>query len=195
MINAVVLAAGQSKRMGKPKALLRFSNETFLGHIVSVLNRSLTNRVTVVLGAHRELIEKSAKLSGANVVINSNYEQGQLSSLAAAIDSTPKDTEAMLVCLVDMPFITELTVNHIIREFKATHRPIVLPVFNGRRGHPVLFAKSLFEELRSAPPEQGARYVVHANEEKVLEVQAPDDGIITSIDTPDDYRSRFGVEP
>ncbi len=107
MINAIVLAGGESKRMGKPKALLRFAGETFLEHIVSVLKNCPVDAVTIVLGADAETIKRQVDLSGVDVVINKRYKYGQLSSLIAGIDSMPQETEGILVCLVDMPFITE----------------------------------------------------------------------------------------
>jgi molybdenum cofactor cytidylyltransferase len=195
MINAIVLAAGQSKRMGKPKPLLRFGVSTFLEQIISVLEVSDVDRITVVLGAEAETIRRSVDLSGTDIVINTDYQKGQLSSLIVGLESTPAETEAILVCLVDNPFITRNVVNRIASKFKKTRSPIIMPVFNKKRGHPTLFSSSLFEEFRNAPPKEGARYVVHSNEESVLEIEVSESGILISIDTPEDYKSHFGVRP
>ncbi|MHC4106104.1 MAG: nucleotidyltransferase family protein [Planctomycetota bacterium] len=195
MINAIILAAGQSKRMGKLKPLLRFNDKTFLDQIISVLRLSDADRITVVLGAEAETIKKSIDWSGTNIVINKDYKKGQLSSLTAAIEETPQETDAILLCLADSPFITEEVVNRIISKFKETNNPIVVPVFNKKRGHPVLFSSSLFNELLNAPQEQGARYVLHSNQEKVLEVETSDSVILIGIDTPDDYKLHFGANP
>jgi len=195
MINAIILAAGESKRMGKPKPLLRFNDRTFLDQIISVLKLSDADRITVVLGPEAETIKKSVDLYGTNVVINKDYQKGQLSSLITAIKETPQETDAILVCLVDNPFITEEVVNKIISKFKEMNNPIIVPVFNKKRGHPVLFSSSLFDELLSAPQEQGARYVVYSNEDKVLEVETSEAGILIGIDTPDDYKFHFGAKP
>ncbi|MGB2806293.1 MAG: nucleotidyltransferase family protein, partial [Sedimentisphaerales bacterium] len=147
MINAIILAAGQSKRMGKPKPLLRFNDTTFLGQIISVLKLSDVDKITVVLGAEAETIRKSVDLSGTNIVINKDYQKGQLSSLIAGIKQTPQEVEAILLCLVDNPFITEEVVNKIVQTFKETNNPIIVPVFEKERGHPALFSKSLFNDL------------------------------------------------
>jgi molybdenum cofactor cytidylyltransferase len=195
MINAIILAAGESKRMGKLKPLLRFNDKTFLEQIISVLKLSDVDRITVVLGPEAETIKKSVDLTGVNIVINKNYKKGQLSSLIAAIEKTPKQTDAILVCLVDNPFITEDVVNKIIGKFKETNNPIIVPVFNKKRGHPVLFSRSLFNELTNAPEEQGARHVLYSNEEKILEVETSESGILIGIDTPDDYKCHFGASP
>jgi len=203
MINAVVLAAGESRRMGKPKPLLRFTGGTFLGQIIAVLKLSDVDRITVVLGAEAEAIRKTVDLSGTEVVINKNYQKGQLSSLIAAIETTPPKTQAILVCLADMPFITAEVVNEIVAKFKETSAAIIVPVFDGKRGHPTLFARAAFDELLNAPPEQGARFVLYslrpgsgqANEGRILELQTSQSGILVRIDTPNDYRLHFGVSP
>lgn len=195
MINAIVLAAGESKRMGKSKPLLRFNDKTFLDQIISALRDSDVDRITVVLGAKAEMIKNSIDLSEANIVINKDYQKGQLSSLIAAIEDTPQETDAILVCLVDNPFITKEVINKIIAKFRETNNPIIVPVFNGQRGHPTLFSRSLFSELVNAPEEQGARYVLHSNAEKVLELETSESTILTGIDTPEDYRFQFGTNP
>ena len=195
MINAIVLAAGESKRMGKSKPLLRFNDKTFLDQIISALKVSDVDRITVVLGAKAEMIKNSIDLSGTNIVINKDYQKGQLSSLITAIEDTPQETDAILVCLVDNPFITKEVINKIIAKFRETNNPIIVPVFNGKRGHPTLFSRSLFSELVNAPEEQGARYVLHSNAEKVLELETSESTILTGIDTPEDYRFQFGTNP
>ena len=106
MIDAVVLAGGESRRMGMPKPLLRHGSTTFLEQIVSVLGRSRVDRTTVVLGARAQMVRNSVDLSRASVVVNPDYHDGQLSSLIAALRQIPADAEAILLCLVDNPFIT-----------------------------------------------------------------------------------------
>ena len=181
--------------MGKPKPLLRFNDTTFLEHIISILKASDVDEITVVLGAGAETIKKSVDLSGTNIVINKDYPKGQLSSLIAAIEQCPKETQAILVCLVDNPFVTKEVIDKIIGKFKETNNPIIVPVFNKRRGHPTLFSRSLFNELLNAPQEQGARYVVYSNEEGILELETSESGILISVDTPDDYKLHFGINP
>lgn len=195
MINAIVLAAGESKRMGKSKPLLRFNDKTFLEQIISAIKVSDVDRITVVLGAKAETIKNSIDLSETNIVINKDYQKGQLSSLIAAIKNTPQETDAILVCLVDNPFITKDVINKIIARFKETNNPIIVPVYNKKRGHPALFSRSLFSELLNVPKEQGARYVLHSNAEKVLELETSESTILTGIDTPEDYRFQFGTNP
>ena len=195
MIHALVLAAGESRRMGMPKPLLRFGDTTFLEQIIAALRRSSVDAITAVLGARADVIRASTDLSGTNVVINEDYRRGQLSSLIAGLTSVPAETDAIVLCLVDNPMISADVVNRLVDGFGKTGRQIVLPVFNGRRGHPALFARSLFDELVNAPIDKGARHVVSSNQDKILEVDVPDRGVLMSIDTPEDYRSSFGAEP
>jgi len=149
----------------------------------------------VVLGSQAPMVRASTDLSGADIIINEDYRQGQLSSLIAGLKSVPPETEAILLCLVDNPFITVGSVDGIIGAFRLTGRPIVIPVLQGQRGHPTLFARPMFDELRVAPAGKGARHVVHSNQDKVFEAQVPDRGILTRIDTPEDYLSCFGAAP
>ena len=195
MINAIVLAAGESKRMGMPKALLQFGDTTFLAQIVSVLQQSEMDKVTVVLGAQAERIRASTDLAGADIVVNEDYRKGQLSSLVVGLRSLPSQAAALLLCLVDNPLISVETVDRIVRAFRETGMPIVIPVFEGRRGHPALFARTMFDELLSAPADQGARHVVQSHKDRVLEVDIPEPAILARIETPEDYLSHFGTAP
>ncbi len=201
-----------------PKPLLRFGDTTFLEQIVGVLRECDVDGTTVVLGSQAEAIRAATDLSDVNVVVNENYRDGQLSSLVAGLSnrgagvpplrpggilSTEKEQgqdalateEAILLCLVDNPFITVDVVGRIIEEFRRTHKPIVIPVFNGRRGHPTLFARAVFDELLHAPANEGARRVVHADRTRVLEVEIAEEAILARIDTPEDYASYFGAAP
>jgi molybdenum cofactor cytidylyltransferase len=191
VINVIILAAGESKRMGKTKALLPFGETTFLGQIISVVESSDVDSVSVVLGADAERIKKTVDLSGIEVVINRDYKKGQLSSLIAALENLLPATEAILVCLVDNPFISKIVINQIVNKFRETGSPIVIPVFEKKRGHPTLFAASLLKELLNAPVDEGARYVVKSNAEKVEEVEVDDRKALVGINTPEDYRAYF----
>ena len=217
MIEAIVLAAGESRRMGMLKPLLRFGETTFLEQIVGVLRQCNVGGITVVLGSQAEAIRASTDLSGVNVVINRDYRDGQLSSLIAGLRNRGEGvppllfsrrqdaagtqgqdalaTEAILLCLVDNPFLSTDVVGRIITAFRESHKPIVIPVFNGRRGHPALFAEAVFDELLNAPANEGARHVVNADRTRVVEVPVSDSAILARIDTPEDYALYFGMAP
>ncbi len=195
MINAIVLAGGQSRRMGKPKPLLCFEDSSFLEHIVTVLQGSRVDRVTVVLGAHAELVLEAIDLKDVDITVNRDFEQGQLSSLIWGLKCIPRLTEAILLCLVDHPFLTSTTVNQVIDTFERTKAPIVIPTYHRKRGHPTLFSQAVFDQLIEAPMDKGARQVVHAHADRVIEVAVSDSTLLAGINTPDDYRSNFGMEP
>jgi molybdenum cofactor cytidylyltransferase len=115
--------------------------------------------------------------------------------LIVGLKSLPSEAEAILLCLVDNPLITAASVDAVVGAFRVTGKPIVVPVFEGRRGHPTLFARTVFEDLLNAPAEEGARYVVQSHKDQVLEVDIPEPAILARIDTPEDYLSHFGTAP
>jgi molybdenum cofactor cytidylyltransferase len=152
--------------------------------------------VYVVVGAHAERIQAALDLSGVTVVLNADWPLGQLSSLQAGLRAAADGGyDAVIMALVDHPLIHAATVDAIGAAFAATDRPIVVPVHDGRRGHPVLFAARLVPELLAAPLDQGARVVVHAHAAEVLEVESPAPGILADIDTPALYQEWVGGTP
>jgi len=185
MIRSIILAAGSSTRMGKPKALLELGGLTFLGHILKN-HRALGLPVTVVLGEHQAEIQAAVGLLEAAVLVNPLPERGPLSSLKMALDSCA-GCQAALVHPVDHPLVRINTLQALLDVHDQMPDHIVLPEFGFRHGHPVLFPRLLFEELRAAPLDQGARYVVRRHRESVFAVNVPDEGVVQNIDTPEDY--------
>ena len=195
MIPAIVLAAGKSSRMGRPKALLPIgsSGDTFLTHILHVLRSGGIARAVVVIGGDAGVVRATLPPDDEflRVVENENYEQGQLSSLLTGLSSVEErsdDVEAVIVTLVDLPLITAATVRAVLAAYRsAPNAPIVRPRRGHRHGHPAIFARRLFEELRNADPSTGAKPVVHAYAIEEVSVDVADDGAFTDIDTPEDY--------
>ena len=189
MLAAVILAAGESRRMGEPKALVDFRGRTFLQRLLDATNHPRIGVTRVVLGARAEEIRAALKLDPAIVVENSNWQQGQLSSIQAAIRSLPAEqTEGMLLCPVDHPLISANVVATLIEQFDSTENQIILPTFHGRRGHPVIFRKNLYAELLAAPPDVGARAVVWAHAPDVLEVPTEDQAVVLNLNDPEALR-------
>jgi|SRR5262245_3361177 len=190
MIVAVVLSAGESSRMGRPKALLPIDGQTFIERIVTTLKHSGLERIVVVLGFNAEELRKTIEGLPVEIVTNHNYKNGQLSSLQAAIHhlESDKHCDAILVHLVDHPYIDSALVQIMIQRFKASNKLIVVPRRQGKRGHPVIFSRALFAELLSAPMDQGAKTVVNAHHADTLEIDTEDVGITLDIDTPELYR-------
>ena len=190
MIAAVVLSAGESSRMGRPKALLPIDGQTFIERIVGALKQSGLERVVVVLGFNAEEIRKEIEHLPVEIVVNPDYTQGQLSSLRAALRHLAGATncDGIMVHLVDHPYIDAKLVDVMLRRFNETKSLIVVPRHQGKRGHPVIFSRQLFEELLNAPMDEGAKAVVNAHRDETLEIDTEDVGIILDIDTPELYR-------
>lgn len=199
MIVAAVLSAGESRRMGSPKALLPIGERSFIEEIVFALKKTKVGKILVVLGHNAaELQSKIAHLP-VTFVINKDYTLGQLSSLVAAIRHLEKQeaeetVDGILVHLVDHPFLSPALVDQMIDRFYESKKLIVLPCYQGKRGHPVIFSRDLFDELLRASMEQGAKIVVHAHRAETLEMETGEEGVTVDIDTRDEYRKFVGRE-
>ena len=190
MIGAVILAAGASERMGRPKALLPTGaegGETFLERLVGVAERAGLEPIRVVAGEHLEEIAAALPRLASLLVRNPNPELGQLSSLRVGLRALPEGAEGAVVFLVDHPLVEESTVALLLERFRRSRLPIVIPSYGGRRGHPVLFGRAVFAELFAAPLREGARFVVRGRPELVDVVEVDDPGVLADIDTPEQY--------
>jgi molybdenum cofactor cytidylyltransferase len=196
MLAAVILSGGASQRMGSPKALLPFQGRPFLEHLLEVTSHPKIGVRRVVLGAHAKLIADAVRLAANEVVVNEDWEQGQLSSIQAGIRSLPAGTDGMILCLIDHPLISARLVDELIgrfyRERHAARPAIVLPVYQGKRGHPVIFSAGVYEELLAAPMDQGARSVVWAHAAEVVEVATPEQGCVLNLNDPETMRHVLG---
>ena len=190
MIAAIILAAGESRRMGFPKAALPYRNSTFLEATVSASDAAGLTPVVVVVspGTHNTL--KGIKLPKLLVAINETPQTGQIGSLRKGLDTLlNRPVDAVVVWPVDHPHVRVATIQQMLGAYRESGAPIVIPTYQGRRGHPVLFARPVFDELQTAPGELGARAVVRANRSRVFEVPVPDPAILEDIDTPDAYEN------
>jgi len=196
MISAVILSAGESSRMGRPKALLPIDGQTFIERIVAALKQSGIERIIVVLGFNAEEMRREIEHLPVEILINQAYHQGQLSSLQVALRrlDSEKDCDAILVHLVDHPYLSGAVVNRMIDRYRESKNCIVIPKYRGKRGHPVLFDRSLFTELLDAPLDQGAKAVVNAHRHETLELDTEDIGVTLDIDTPELYRQHVKGE-
>ena len=189
MLAAVILSAGASSRMGRPKALLPYREGTFLEHLVQVTRHPRIGATRVVLGAGSEVIRTLAKLDASVVVLNDDWRQGQLSSVQAGLRSLAGlSTDGIVLCPVDHPLVSALLVSDLINHFYADGKSIVLPTYEGRRGHPVIFSSALYGELLAAPADKGARAVVWAHAADVLEVPTDEEGVVLNLNDPDMLR-------
>jgi molybdenum cofactor cytidylyltransferase len=186
LLAAVILSAGASSRMGQPKALLAYREKTFLEHLIHACRHPRVGLTRVVLGAVADEIRTQANLNSSMVVLNPDWQKGQLSSIIAALHSlSDTPTDGILLCPVDHPLITAGLVNDLIERFYDSGRPIVVPTYGGHRGHPVIFSSTLYGELLAAPVDQGARAVVWAHASDVEELPTDEEGILLNINDPD----------
>jgi molybdenum cofactor cytidylyltransferase len=184
-----VLSAGESRRMGAPKALIPYRGTTFAGHLLEVTKHPRIGVTRVVLGAGADEIRERLQLNAASVVLNPDWPLGQLSSIRAAIRSLPQNgTSGLVLCPVDHPIVSAALVACLIETFDSTGKSIVLPAYHGRRGHPVIFRAALYDELLAASPEVGARQVVWAHDADVVEVSTEEEGVILNLNDPETLR-------
>ena len=187
---AVILAAGESRRMGSPKALLAYRGETFLDHLISTLSRSCAP-VVVVLGAAAHEIRDGVR-SAAEFITNSEWPLGQTTSLQCGLRAVPADAAGVLLALVDHPAVAPDTVEALLHG-----RPDALvrvPRYDGRRGHPVWFSRALIGEFLALPQYAAARDVVRAHVAQTEFLEVGDPGVLADIDDPEAYRALMGAE-
>ncbi len=197
-IVSIVLAAGASTRMGRPKALLPVGDGTFLTRVVTVLAGVGAQPIIVVSGSAHEAIRAALDTAGlaAAVVRNPAPERGQLSSLLTGLEAlSGPDATGALVWPVDVPLVSAGTVARLVAAFAGSGAPIVRPGRGAEHGHPVIFARETFDHLRRADPATGARSVVRAFGNRVLDVEIDDPGAFIDIDTPDDYERHVTSGP
>ena len=187
MLAAVILSGGSSSRMGSPKALLPYQGRPFLDHLLGITHHPKIGVRRVVLGVHAEQIAKAIDLATDEIVINENWEEGQLSSVHAALRSLPPGTDGIILCLIDHPLVSADLLGHLISDFYTSQALIVLPVFEGQRGHPVIFSSKLYGELLAAPIDTGARAVVWANKTNIHEYQTTEEGCVLNLNDPDSF--------
>ncbi len=190
-IAAILLAAGLSSRMGKPKLLLPWGETTVLGQVVSTFAAAGMEEIVVVTGAARQQIEtllsKLADDFPVRVVFNPAYASGEmLSSIQAGLSVLGSQARAALIGLGDQPQVRAETLRYLCAAFVQTNSPLVIPSFQNRRGHPWLAARSIWPEILALPLSTTPRHFLNAYVGKVKYVDA-DESILQDLDTPDDY--------
>lgn len=192
MLSAIVLAAGESTRMGSPKALLTSPDGLpFVVRIVNAFQDAKVDDVTVVTGRDHAAIADALARTGveARLARNDDPSRGQLSSLWTGMDAAVTDTTAaILMTLVDVPMLSGSTIAAVIETWQRERSLIARPAIGERHGHPVLFDRRLFEELRRAPLDAGAKAVVRAHAAAIANVAVLDEGCLVDVDTPQEFQ-------
>ena len=183
-VGAIVLAAGEARRMGRTKALLPLEGRTFVEVLIGRLTDAGVAPIVLVLGSAFDEVRQAVRLSLARVIQNPDPARGQLSSILRGLDALAfDDLDGVFVAPVDTPRVRVATLRRMLDAFPGRH--LVVPTYRGRRGHPALFASSLFPVLRQAPPEIGARAVVHDRSDR-LELDTDDPAVVEDFDRPEE---------
>jgi molybdenum cofactor cytidylyltransferase len=194
-IAGLILAGGASRRMGAPKALLRFHKETFLDRMIRLFS-AVASPVIVVLGHQSEQIRAGIeRASEATLAVNPDPERGMLSSLQCGLQALPADTAAVMFTPVDHPNIQLATLRRIAAQFEAERAPVTVPTYNGEHGHPVCIARALARELLELPSSAMASDVIHKYAGQTSYIAVDDPAVTTDVDDPEAYAGLLAQHP
>jgi molybdenum cofactor cytidylyltransferase len=184
---AIILAAGESKRMGLPKMLLPFDGVTMIETVLRNVSGSNVDKISVVLGAEKNAIAEAIGKFKTESYYNENFKDGMLSSVKCGFKNLPSDYRAALVFQGDQPFITAHVVNSVIAAYLSSKNGIVIPVYKNKRGHPILIDRKYSDEIEKLSPEIGLRELTLRFNKDVLEVETEEPGILRDFDTYKEY--------
>jgi molybdenum cofactor cytidylyltransferase len=191
---AIILAAGASTRMKRQKLLLPFNGKTIIETVAENVRQSVNSNVMVVLGSHREQIREQFVNFNVKFCVNENYPDGMLSSVICGFRALPKEAKAALIFLGDQPQIPSLVTDLVIETWQKTGKGIIIPTFNGRRGHPVLIETKYKIEIKKLDPQKGLRLLSEKFKDDVFEVECNIPEILRDIDTPEEYQYEIGKQ-
>ena len=188
MVYAIVLAAGESKRMGALKQILPFGKSTVIETIITSLLKSSVDRVMVVVGYKASDVREVLKESEVEIRVNENYKKGMLSSIKCGVSAFPQDAEAFLICLCDQPGIRPENIDVLIDSYRKSGKGIIIPVYNGKRGHPIIFDRKYIHDIINLKEDgDGLREVVWKNSHDVLEIEVQNEAVIKDMDNRNEY--------
>jgi len=188
LIWAIILAAGESRRMGEPKLLLPFGQKTIFETVFDNVLDSNADRICVVLGAREKEIQSKIRDLSVKVVVNHNFKKGMLSSIQLGFRSLPEEAKAVIIVLGDQPSIPSTIIDSIIKVYQTTGKGIILPVHIGRRGHPILIDTKYRNNIAELDPDIGLKELIHSHRDDIAEVKVDTSAILKDIDTPEDYK-------
>ncbi len=189
MVSAILLAAGESKRMGKPKLLLPFGSSTILEQAIDNLLNSRVDDVIVVVGDRAQEIIQRIASRPVKVAINPVYHEGMGTSIVRGVSLVDDRALAVMLVLADQPLIDSETINKLIAAFLSHDKGIVIPAYKGRRGHPIIFSATYKKELLGLKGDEGGRQIIRKHPDDILEVVVNSQSINIDIDTMDNYHS------
>jgi len=186
-VGAVVLAAGESRRVGEQKLLLPFAASTVIGSVMAALTEAGADPIVVVAGAHADEIERVLTGTRAQVVRNPDPQRGMLSSLQVGVQALPAGVSRFLVALGDQPRLRSADVTRVLDEQTGVGKGIAIACYQGKRGHPVAFDRKYRDGILALTDTQTLRELIHAHPDDVVNVECESDGVIRDIDTREDY--------
>jgi molybdenum cofactor cytidylyltransferase len=184
---AIVLAAGKSERMGTQKLLLPFGGKTIIETVIENILLAGMENILMVLGSHRESIEKVISKEPVFTCFNHDFSEGMHTSVICGFRFLPENARAAMVFLGDQPFIPAEVIQSVISSWKQSGKGIIIPTYNGKRGHPTLFDLKLKEEILHLDPTRGLQSVTLKFPEEILEAEVNFPQILKDIDTKIDY--------
>jgi molybdenum cofactor cytidylyltransferase len=191
MLSAIILAAGESKRMGKPKQLLPLGKSTLLEQAIDNLLNSSVDETIVVLGHKAEEITEKIANKPVKVVINPDYQQGMSTSIVAGLIMVDPRSQAVMLALGDQPLVTSRTINQLIEAFNKNRKGIAVPTYRGRRGHPIIFDIKYKAELFKLKGDIGGREIIQNHPKDVFMVAVDSESVVSDIDTQGDYKANL----
>lgn len=190
MISAILLAAGESKRMGEPKILLRWGQWTIIEKSVDTLLASKIDELIVVIGYKARMIVRTLQARRLRVVINRQYRMGMSTSIRRGLEQVSSKSEAIVIALADLPFIERDLIDHLIEVYRQNPHGIVLPSYKGKRGHPVILNRFRYEEeMAHLTGDAGCRPILNRHPGDILEVEVESEGVIADIDSWEEYEA------
>ena len=189
MITAILLAAGQSKRLKDENKLTKlFKGKPLINHILFSLIKSKVNKIIIVLGfEHLKIKTKLLKSKKINFVINKNYKKGMSSSIKTGLKKIPKNSKGFLIVLGDMPNITKTTINKICLSITRSDKEIILPKFKNRTGNPIGFKHSMIKNIYKIKGDRGAKNIIKKNNKKIKFLNINSKSILTNLNTKRDF--------
>jgi molybdenum cofactor cytidylyltransferase len=187
----VILAAGESRRMGRLKALLPFGQFTVIEQVLQPLLRANLDGITVVLGHHASEIQAVLAPWAVNIVYNAHYREGMTRSVQTALQAVTPIPQAYLLALVDQPHLGLTPVQRVLTAFEQTGKGLVIPSWHGKRGHPIVLSARYRQDVLDLGPDQGLNIVTRGHPDDTLEVPMPDDDILRDMDYQADYEAEL----
>jgi molybdenum cofactor cytidylyltransferase len=192
LITPVILAAGDSTRMGYPKALLPYGNKTFLTHILETVRKTGLAAPIIVLGRSATVISAAVTAPAASIRINPDPDRGQLSSIQIGLSSLPRDAEAAMIWPVDQPAVSEILVRCLAQVFVQSECRMAFPKHGEKRGHPAILHRSVIPEFLDAPLSEGPKKIILQHLQAIIEFATEESAVVQDIDTPSEYEALTG---